>query len=930
MRVRLLGPVDVVVDGELQLLRGLRRKAVLAVLALSPGELVSMDRLVDAVWDGRPPASAPNTIQSHVSYLRRTLGGRDVIVSRPPGYVLDLGDGATDVLAARRLLRQAERSVDAVARARHLREAVDLWRGAPLADLSELDWFARHAEQLEALRLEALQALLDARLDLSEHLELLPELEHLAQRYPFHERLHGRLMLALYRADRQAEALAVCQRLRRSLDDELGIVPSEAIRELELAVLRQDPALNAPPRPATPATPTRDAPGRDALNSAVAGRGVPRQLPADIAGFAGRTSTLSTLDGLLASSATAATMLIVAVSGSPGVGKTTTVVHWAHRVAAQFPDGQLYLDLRGYDPNGQAVDAAEAIRTVLDALGAPPQRLPASPAAMEGTYRSAMAGRRILLVLDNARDAQHVRPLLPASPTAAVVVTSRSNLAPLVAREGAHPVSLDLLTVDDSRDLLRRRLGADWTAGQPFEVDEIIRRCARLPLALAVIAARIATRQPISPDQVLQELGDAPKTLSYLDGGDALTDVRAVFSLSYRTLGEPAARLFRLLGTHPGPHVTVSAAASLCGAPPREVGPLVDELARAHLLRQVGPERFEQHDLMRAYAAEIVEESEAAAVRADATDRLLEHYLSAAVAAAHAVNPQTDVDPPTVAAPSPAMAWFMTELPVLVSLVQLAEGTARERHAWQLAWTLTDALERQGLWSAWETAHRAGLRAAQRLGDPLAQAYLRRGLGRLAMWRGDFGRSAHELQTALRLYEQAGHLDGQCRAEHNLSQMSDMAGTHHDALRHGQQALALAHRTGVPALIGKELNTVGWCHATLGEFDRALTCCQRALAIFAELDDPAQESATLDSLGYAHHHLGHFADAVDHYERALVLHRQTGDRYHEAHTMVNLGDSQAAMRHSEPARRSWQQAEAILSDLGHPDADAVRDRLNRP
>jgi len=596
VRVRLLGPVDVVAEGGPRPVRGLRRRAVLATLALHHGQAVSTGRLVDAVWGQTAPPAALNTLQSNVSYLRQLLGSKAAILARPPGYVMDLGDDGTDMQLAERLLRQGIQSADPGRRVRDLREALALWRGNPLADVAGLAWLEEQAARLDLLRERIQRALSEARLAVGEHAQLVPDLEQMVAEHPLDEQLHGQLMLALYRNGRQADALAAYQRLRFTLAEELGIDPSQAVRDLETAILRQDPVLDVP----APAA---------ALLPASPARPIPAQLPPRVAGFAGREQELARLDAILSQAAhggqtRGAPTAIAAIIGTAGVGKTTLAVHWAHRVRERFPDGQLYVNLRGFDWCRPAVDQGHALRKILDALALSPERIPDDLQAQVGLYRSLLAGKRMLVVLDNARDAEQVRPLLPGSPGCLALVTSRNQLTGLVAIEGALPLGLDLLTVSEARDLLARRLGPDRVASEPEAASEIIERSARLPLALTITAARAATKPGFPLAVTAAELRQAATILDPFHGGDLATDVRAVFSWSYRTLSTDAARLFRLLGLHPGPDITLAAAAGLAGIPAEQARLLLAELAYAHLLTEHSPGRYAFHDLLRAYATE--------------------------------------------------------------------------------------------------------------------------------------------------------------------------------------------------------------------------------------------------------------------------------------------------------------------------------------
>ena len=556
-----------------------------------------------------------------------------------------------------------------------------------------------------------------------------------------------------------------------------------------------------------------------------------------------------------------------------------------------------------------------------------------------------MSGRRILVVLDNARDAAQVRPLLPGSATALVVATSRDRLLPLVAAEGAVPIAVDLPSAVDARRMLVGRAGPSWAGvdpdAAPAAVDEIVARCARLPLALTVAAARAATGPGGGPDQLAEELRSAAGSLDAFDVGDPGGDVRAVFFWSYATLSEPAARLFRQLGVHPGPDVSAAAAAALAGAPPAAVRGLLRELTRASLLTEHRPGRFACHDLLRTYADEL-----AAEVRAEgnaALHRVLDHYLHTAHAATLTLNPSWEplpLDAPAPgSAPTPpadterALAWYSAELSVLVAAVNQAHAAGLDTLAWRLAWTLTDPLEREGEWVRWADVHRIGLSAARRLGDRLAQAQLHRGLGRVSMWQGHYEDATDQFHRALRLFTEVDHVAGQARVWHNLCQMYDLRGDHAAALDCGRQSLRLSRQTGDRAAIAKELNAVGWCLAGLGDLTPALRHCEEALELWQQVHDTAQEAATWDSVGYIHHQRGQFEAAVACFRRGAALNQEVGDRFHAAHAMVHSGDSLLALNEPAQARQAWREAEQILADLAHPwrsDVAARLTALDRP
>jgi DNA-binding SARP family transcriptional activator/tetratricopeptide (TPR) repeat protein len=939
MHVRLLGPVDVVVDGGSRPVHGLRRRAVLAALALHGGEIVSTSRLVDAVWGETAPPTALNTLQSHVSYLRNILGSKAAILARPPGYVLDLGGDHTDVQFAERLLRQGTQSADPVHGARHLQAALALWRGRPMADLAGLAWLEEQAERLDLFRVQIKRALFEARLAAGEHAQLIPDLDRMIADHPLDEHIHAQLMLALYRSGRQADALAMYHRLRRTLDEELGIDPSKVLRDLETAILRQDPELDAP----TPAAASHLASPAAAQALASPKMPIPAQLLGAVPAFAGRNAELARLDAILPAVAEAglpapAAVVIAAVSGTAGVGKTALALHWAHQVAERFPDGQLHVNLRGFDPGGPALEPGEAVGRFLDAFGIPVARIPAGLPAQAALYRSLLAGKRVLVLLDNARDVAQVRPLLPGSPGCLAIVTSRNHLTGLVATEGAYPLTLDLPTAAEARDLLSSRLGADRIASEPDAVDDIIAGCARLPLALTIAAARAATNPSFPLAVFATELSEATRALDPFHGDDLATDVRAVFSWSYHALSTDAARLFRLLGLPPGPDIAIAAAASLAAIPPDRARALLAELTRAHLLSEPVPGRYAFHDLLHADATEQAHAHDSRDSRDAAVRRVLDHYLHTAHSAAMLMEPYLDpialvplwpgviVGEPATA--DDAMCWFTAEHATLLVAVQLAANAGCGTHAWQLAWTLTTFLLRRGLWNDQAMACKTGLDAARRTGDTVGEAH---SLHRLALGYARSGRirDAYPLfRRALRQFGNIGDHASQAYMHVNLGWLSERQQRPAEALSHALRAQdlyrAADHRTG-QAMV---LNEIGYSHALLGNYQQALTYCQRALAAIQELGARSWEEATWDSLGYIHHQLDNHQQAVTCYQRSLDLCRERANSYNEAGTLDRLGDVHHSAGDLAAACRAWTHALRIFDEIDHPDGDQVRAKLH--
>jgi tetratricopeptide (TPR) repeat protein len=686
-------------------------------------------------------------------------------------------------------------------------------------------------------------------------------------------------------------------------------------------------------------------PRPDGMPPRVPNVAVPRQLPAAVAGFAGREAELEALSTLLEDiTPDGGSVVISAVHGTAGIGKTALAVHWAHQVARRFPDGQLYVNLRGFDPAVPPMTSGEAIRGFLDAFEVPVERIPVSLDAQAALYRSLLAGRRALVVLDNARDIDQIRPLLPGSPGSMVVVTSRNQLTGLIA-EGARPLTLDLLPVADARRLLAGRLGQSRVAAQPQAAEEIIIRCARLPLALAIVAAR-ATSHPTFPLTALaDELRDARQRLAALNSGEATTDTRAVFSWSYQQLTDDAARLFRLLGLHPGPDVSVPAAAGLADIPVERARSLMAELARTHLIAEHTPGRFIFHDLLRVYATEQAHAHETAAERQAALRRVLDHYLHTAHSGAlllypggppiSVIPPEPGVRPQELEDYPAASAWFEAEYPVLLAVIEQAIAMDCSTHAWQLAWTLTGYFRQRGHWHDWIATFHTTLTGAQRLNDQRGQAHTHAGLGRVCAYLGRYQDAHTHLRQALQLFEDLADQAGQADAHYRLGQLFVFWHRYEEALAHAEQALALSSAAGYRRGQATALNDIGWFHILLGNPEQTLTYGQQALAIHRELGDSRSEGFTLDTVGYAHHHLGHHQQAAAYFEQALLILRKGPDRFDQAAILDHLGDTHHVAGDLTAARGAWHQAVEILDRLGiiprlgsgYPDPDAIRAKL---
>ncbi|WP_329352957.1 tetratricopeptide repeat protein [Streptomyces sp. NBC_01261] len=945
LRFAVLGPVRAWRGAEEIDLGTPQRRTVLAVLLLAEGSPVPRSTLIQALWgtDGEP-ASALGIMRTYVHHLRRALdpGGAaatSVIRSVGDGYQLQVPADATDLGAFRQLLARADRTRhtgDVRSAAQHLREALGLWQGPALADIRS-DYAQIHRHRLGELRLSAHTFRLTVDIDLGAHGEVGAELAELVAQYPFDERFRELLMLALYRSGRQAAALETYRDTRALLAEELGVDPGQALQTLYQRILRADPELHLPPTPGEPETPARpEAPVRP--------HPIPAQLPANLPSFVGREAELADTEGLPVDS----TVVVSAIAGMAGVGKTTFAVHWARRMAHRYPDGQLYLNLRGFDPNGTPMPTEHALRFFLESLGADPHGLPHDIDTLTSRYRTLLSGRRVLVLLDNARSAAQVRPLLPGAPGCLVIVTSRSGLSGLVAVDGAVPLHLDVLSSPEARALLARRLGYRQVAAEPEAVEEIIARCARLPLALAVIAARAALRPSFHLTAIADELRASAHGLDAFQDGDDAADVRAVFSWSYRALPADAGRLLRLLALHPGPDISLPAAAGLAGLPAARTRQLLLHLTEAHLLNELVPGRYAFHDLLRVYASELAEaEDPPQEVRA-ARNRMFDHYLHTAYAAcalASPGRPMISLPPPAEGVdvedphedPAEAKAWFATELAVLLAVTEEAARHRHDVHTWQLAWSMANYLHGRGLWREEEIVHRSAMEAARRSDDPVAEAYAHRGLSTAMTGLGHFGEALSHAEQAIALFNQFSDEAVRAESYRRLNETAERSGDLETSLSAAREALALLRQATARdggkrprVALASALNAVGWELSQLDRHEEALVHCHEALALCEELDDHINAAHTWDSIAYAHHCLGRYAEAIAEYRNAIALDQAHGSPpWYAVGTLERLGDSYASVGDPDSARTVWTEALSTMESLGHPDAEKTSTKLRQ-
>jgi DNA-binding SARP family transcriptional activator/Flp pilus assembly protein TadD len=921
------------------------QRALFGLLALADGQPLSRAQLIDALWSDQPPNRAVNVIQTYVKRLRRLLEPerepRSASVLLPAvgtGYALHLPAGSLDAAAFRDLVGAASAvAADPHGMASLLGEALGLWQATPLADAPAL---ADHPMVVSLIRERhaALGPYAEAMIATGGAAEALPLLAQAAAGQPLDEAAQARLIHTYNAAGQRDRAFAVYEETRRRLADELGIGPGPQLAEAHAALLREavaEPGAAIPePSPATVTV----APG-------------PAQLPADILGFTGRCAESAALSDLLDIESAGvgpgieqdAAGVIAAVSGTAGVGKTAFVVHWAHGVRDRFPDGQLYVNLRGYG-SAPPVEPGDALAGFLTALGVPPggcrRRGRADGAVSQPADRQADAGRA----------GQRARRR--AGPPAAAVLRELPRRghqpqpdAGLIAAEGAKPLALDPLSVEEATDLLANRLGPERAGAEPAAVAEIVGHCARLPLALALVAARAALHPRFPLAAIAAELradGDRLNALS-VDGAD--TDLRRMFSWSYETLHPAAARMFRLLALHPGPDISVRAAASLGGLPLREARGRLSELARAHLLEEHEPDRYTFHDLLRIYAIELAQAGDGGprdqqAEQHEAVLRVLDHYLHTAYAAALLLDPTrkpfeipldephpgAELDPPTDH--DQAYAWLVAEQDGLVAAVGWAVATGLDTHAWQLAWAVSVFLDRQGRWHDRLAVHTAGRGAALRLRERSGQAHMHLGLANTYARMGRFEEARADLGRALDLFTEAGDDAGQANVHLlNLAFAVRSLGDRYQALDHTRAALDLYTAAANLAARARIQHESGRHRALERDYQRAYQYCEQALDLLQDAEGRYGEAEAWHSLGYIHQHCGDHRQAVTCYQRSLILLDRVEDRPRSAEVLVRIGDAHFAGGDEHAAGRSWNQALAILADTSHPDTNLVRDRL---
>jgi DNA-binding SARP family transcriptional activator len=859
-----------------------RLRILLAALLLHANHVVSLDELVAALWDGQAPDGAVRTARVHMTRLRRTLGpasGR--VVTRAPGYLVRVADGELDAQVFEALCREARAAAreQRWTRARQLlAEALGLWRGTPLADVPSESLRGQFVPRIEQQYLQAFEDRVEADLRLGHYEHVVPRVRDLVSAHPLRERFHAQLIRALAAGGRRAEALAAYQQARRILVDELGIEPGPELRTLHARIL----AGEADPTPSSQdAAPREPAPAR----------AVPRQLPAAVRHFTGRQAELDALTRLLdETDVSGGTVVISAIDGMAGIGKTALAVHAAHRLAEKFPDGQLFLDLHGYTQGHPPRTADEAIDWLLRALGVPPERIPQDGEQAAALYRQQLADTRTLIVLDNAAAEAQVRPLLPGTGSCLVLVTSRKRLKAL---DDAHSLSLEVLSPPDAVTLLHAVAGPGRIPPDDPLAAEVAGLCGHLPLALRIAASLLRHRPTWPPEHLAGQLRDQQRRVAVLS--DADRELATVFDLSYTNLDAPRRRLWRRLGLVPGPAVDAYAAAALAGCSPANAARLLEGLVDHNLLIAYVPGRYRLHDLLRAHARTLAAE-DPAPEREAAVDRLLHYYAHTAQSTsafiAHHPRPAPEgpapVDAPTFSDPDAARAWLRTERLNLDAAQTHASAQGLDEHTIALAAGLAEILRTDGPWTRALEIHHTAAEAAERLGRPAAHAIAVTDLGRVRHLTGDYPGADDAHTRALEAFRTLGNRPGEAGALNNLGRVRYLAGDYPGACDALTSALEIHRELGNRLGEADASTELGRVHYATANNPRAGDALTHALEIYRELGNHSGEANALTNLGWLRYLAGDYPGADNAVTSALEIHRELGNRLGQANALLTL------------------------------------------
>jgi len=981
VRFRLLGPLEVRSGQDWSGITAAKQRALLAALLLNPGQVLPTDRLIAEIWGTEPPAKATNLVSIYILKLRKLIGDRDgkVLVTRSPGYQVRLAPDDLDAVLFAALMAEGSAALASGAPQRAsalLGEALALWRGRPLADVPLSPLVDAEADRLEESRIAAEGLRIEAELACGRPAAVVAGLRRMIADHPLHEDLWALLMRALNAAGRQAEALETYDEARKVIAAELGVDPGAELKKLYQQILEADAhptpqAVRADHLPPAGAGAARGGPagagpagagpaGAGPVKAGTAGAGmaragaapkaastagpaaalpvVPSQLPADIPDFTGREGHVKQLCDLLpdvAAGDESGAVVVSLVAGAGGLGKTTLAVHAAHRLRARFPDGQLYVGLHGAGDRPAA--PADVLGRFLRELGVDTQTIPVTEDERAALYRTRLAGRRMLIVLDDARDAAQVRPLLPGSASCGVIVTSRNRLPDL---GGSRLVDLDVLDADEARALLVRIVGAGRLEAEPEATAQVLAACAGLPLAIRIAGARLAVRAGWTIQTLARRLADERRRIDEFTVGDLA--VRACFEVSFASLppvgrgGVDPARAFRLLGLWRGPFIALPAAAALLGEPADDVADALEVLVDANLLQSPAADRYRFHDLLRVYAAERAAKQESQQERDAAVRRLVTWYLHTAAAAVHVVESHRDqvaLDPPppgchplSFDTAGAAFAWCDTERGNLVASTRQAGEAGLDDIAWKLAVAAGGFLYRWSYWTDSIACHRIGLASARRLGDRKGEAWV---LNNLGMVFGDqrLDNAIGYLQDALAIRREIGDRRGEAQTANNLAYSYQLRGRTDEAVGLLLQALDLQrqvrHRYGESVT----LSNLGEAYLDLGDVDEAMGYLREALSIAREIGAQPIEGYVLTNLGQAHLNRGRVDEAVRCLRQAVSIHHTAGDRYGEAHDLNHLGQAERSAGRPAVAAEAWSRAQAIFRELGDDEraAEVQRD-----
>lgn len=929
IRFALLGPVAVRRGGMLVGVRAPMPRTLLAALLLKVNQVVTVERLLDILWGDQPPATAVASLQNHVMRLRAHLAvaGAGRIRAAAPGYLMEVAAGELDVEVFTRLVKlgaQAAVGGDWEVVVAELTAALSLWRGDPLADVASPVLRTTEVPRLSQLYLDAQEARVCAYLQLGRYREAIAELSVLTAAHPLQERFHGQLMLACSRAGRRAEALAAYRRAREILAEELGVDPDVELQQLHQRILTADPTVAA-----------MDAEAAAGRMPGTAGSvaAATAQLPPDTSDFTGRDAQVRLLCDALGSrpdEARPGAVVISAVAGMGGIGKTALAVHTAHRLRGRFPDGQLFADLQGAS---SPLRPGEVLARFLRDLGTPNAAIPADEAERVARYRTLLTSRRMLIVLDDARDAAQVRPLLPGTAHCAVIVTSRSTLSDLT---GATLVRLDVLDSREAHALFTAIAGPQRAAAEPDATASVLACCAGLPLAVRIAGSRLASRPSWSIAHLSTKLSDERARLTEMTAGDLA--VRASFAVSYAALptdGTDPARVFRLLGLPWAAALSLPAIAALTGQPVSDVTLALESLTDAHMVDSLAADRFRLHDLLRSYAAELAESTESTAERKAALARMLRWFGDQAVTAARVLAPgrrlpvitAVSCASPVMTDPAQALDWLETERASLVTAARQAAELGLHEIAAQVAAAMWGFFQRTPHIEDFLVISETGVSSARHLGDDALLSWLLNGLGQVHSLRGHFTDSHRCLTEALNIRQRTGDRTGAAAVLNSLALDLYWQERFEDALDYLRPALAIHTALGDRPFAADILSNIGETLLRLKRHDEALGHLRQALAIRRETSDRYGQGTTERALGDTYLDLSHFEDAVDHYQRALAALEGTArDHTDQADILCGLGRALDSLGRTREARDAWHAAIPILDRNNDPRAAELRHR----